>query len=210
MATQKQQGIKKQLTKGFVKVAIIGAIAAVIGIVVLLIAAIQYEKALSQYGFTQGDIGKAVAAFSESRSALRAVVGYDDKAVIDKQIELHDQKKEAFETYIDELNRSIKFTEGRDAYNKVLQELDGYWELDAQVLELATSDDEDGYLKAQDLDIGGRSASYGAFYADRDSGYRSDLFLEFCGIRQENGRKYRRTDDSAGRSTSDFCTGRSE
>ena len=63
MATQKQQGIKKQLTKGFVKVAIIGAIAAVIGIVVLLIAAIQYEKALSQYGFTQGDIGKAVAAF---------------------------------------------------------------------------------------------------------------------------------------------------
>ena len=39
MATQKQQGIKKQLTKGFVKVAIIGAIAAVIGIVALLIAA---------------------------------------------------------------------------------------------------------------------------------------------------------------------------
>ena len=148
------------------------------------------------------------------------------------------RKKEAFETYIDELNRSIKFTEGRDVYNKVLQELDGYWELDAQVLELATSDDEDGYLKAQDLDIGeltaqyervyaefvdlmnlcvekrrsggGRFASYGAFYADRDSGYRSDLFLEFCGIRQENGRKYRRTDDSAGRSTSDFCTGRFE
>ena len=151
MATQKQQGIKKQLTKGFVKVAIIGAIAAVIGIVALLIAAMQYEKALSQYGFTQGDVGKAVAAFSESRSALRAVVGYDDKAVIEKQIELHDQKKASFETYID-----------------------------------------------------------GAFYADRDSGYRNDLFLEFCGIRQENGRKYRRTDDSAGRSTSDFCTGRSE
>lgn len=76
------------------KVAIIGAVAAVIGIVALLIAAIQYEKALSQYGFTQGDIGKAIAAFSESRSALRAVVGYDDIAVIDKQSELHDQKRQ--------------------------------------------------------------------------------------------------------------------
>ena len=166
MATQKQQGIKKRLTKGFVKVAIIGAIAAVIGIVALLIAAIQYEKALSQYGFTQGDIGKSVAAFSESRSALRAVVGYDDEAVIDKQIELHDQKKAAFETYMDELNRSLKFTEGRDAYNKVLQELDGYWELDAQVLKLATSDDEDGYLKAQDLDIGDLTAQYEQIYAE--------------------------------------------
>ena len=166
MVTQKQQGIKKQLTKGFVKVAIIGAIAAVIGIVALLIAAIQYEKALSQYGFTQGDIGKSVAAFSESRSALRAVVGYDDEAVIDKQIELHDQKKAAFESYMDELNHSIKFTEGRDAYNKVLQELDGYWELDAQVLKLATSDDEDGYLKAQDLDIGDLTAQYEQIYAE--------------------------------------------
>ena len=166
MTTQKQQGIKKQLTKGFVKVAIIGAIAAVIGIVALLIAAMQYEKALSRYGFTQGDIGKAVAAFSESRSALRAVVGYDDEAVIDKQIELHDQKKAAFESYMDELNHSIKFTEGRDAYNKVLQELDGYWVMDAQVLKLATSDDEDGYLKAQELDIGDLTAQYEQIYAE--------------------------------------------
>lgn len=44
MATQKQQGIKKRLTKGFTKVAVIGAVAAIIGIGALLIAAAQYEK----------------------------------------------------------------------------------------------------------------------------------------------------------------------
>ena len=108
MATQKQQGIKKRLTKGFTKVAVIGAVAAIIGIGALLIAAAQYEKALNRYGFTQGDIGKAMTAFSESRSALRAVVGYDDEAVIEKQTALHDQKKEAFETYMDELSRTLK------------------------------------------------------------------------------------------------------
>ena len=70
MATQKQQGIKKRLTKGFTKVAVIGAVAAIIGIGALLIAAAQYEKALNRYGFTQGDIGKAMTAFSESRSCL--------------------------------------------------------------------------------------------------------------------------------------------
>ena len=119
MATQKQQGIKKRLTKGFTKVAVIGAVAAIIGIGALLIAAAQYEKALNRYGFTQGDIGKAMTAFSESRSALRAVVGYDDEAVIEKQTALHDQKKEAFETYMDELSRTLKFSEGREAYNAV-------------------------------------------------------------------------------------------
>ena len=38
MKKQKQQGIKKRLTKGFVKAALIGAIAAMICVVALLIA----------------------------------------------------------------------------------------------------------------------------------------------------------------------------
>ena len=166
MAAQKQQRIKEQLTRGFVKVAIIGAVAAIIGIGALLLAAAQYEKALNRYGFTQGDIGKAIAAFSESRSALRAVVGYDDEAVIEKQIELHDQKKAAFEAYIEELDSSIKFAEGRDAYNQVLQELEGYWNLDAQILELASSDDEDGYLQAEQLDTEKLTTQYEKIYAE--------------------------------------------
>lgn len=152
MKKQKQQGIKKRLTKGFVKAAVIGAIAAMIGVVALLIAASQYEKALNRYGFTQGDIGKAMTAFSESRSALRAVVGYDEEAVIKKQTELHTEKKEAFNTYMEELDRTLRFDEGRTAYDEVLRALDGYWELDEQVLQLAVSDDADGYLKAQELD----------------------------------------------------------
>jgi len=165
MKKQKQQGIKKRLTKGFVKVAVIGAIAAMIGVVALLIAASQYEKALNRYGFTQGDIGKAMTAFSESRSALRAVVGYDEEAVIKKQTELHTEKKEAFNTYMEELDRTLRFDEGRTAYDEVLRALDGYWELDEQVLQLAISDDADGYLEAQELDTGDLTTQYENVYA---------------------------------------------
>lgn len=165
MKKQKQQGIKKRLTKGFVKAAVIGAIAAMIGVVALLIAASQYEKALNRYGFTQGDIGKAMTAFSESRSALRAVVGYDEEAVIKKQTELHTEKKEAFNTYMEELDRTLRFDEGRTAYDEVLRALDGYWELDEQVLQLAVSDDADGYLKAQELDTGDLTTQYENVYA---------------------------------------------
>ena len=159
MEKQKQQGIKKRLTKGFVKVAVIGAIAAMIGVVALLIAAPQYEKALNRYGFTQGDIGKAMTAFSESRSALRAVVGYDEEAVIKKQTELHAEKKEAFNTYMEELDRTLLFDEGRTAYDEVLRALD------EQVLQLAISDDADGYLKAQELDTGDLTTQYENVYA---------------------------------------------
>lgn len=218
MEKQKQQGIKKRLTKGFVKVAVIGAIAAMIGVVALLIAASQYEKALNRYGFTQGDIGKAMTAFSESRSALRAVVGYDEEAVIKKQTELHAEKKEAFNTYMEELDRTLRFDEGRTAYDEVLRALDGYWELDEQVLQLAISDDADGYLEAQELDTGDLTTQYenvyaqfvnlmnvcvekgdraeknlrhmGIYHVDRDPRDCNILFLEFCHTGQKNGGWY--------------------
>ena len=86
--------------------------------------------------------------------------------MIEKQTALHDQKKEAFETYMDELSRTLKFSEGREAYNAVLTELDGYWELDARILELATSDDADGYLEAQELDTTDLTAQYEQIYAE--------------------------------------------
>ena len=44
--------------------------------------------------------GFNLVSFSEARSALRAVVGYDDEQEIEEQIELHDQKKEVFQTYM--------------------------------------------------------------------------------------------------------------
>ena len=55
---------------------------------------------------------------------------------------------------MEELDRTLRFDEGRTAYDEVLRALDGYWELDEQVLQLAISDDADGYLKAQELDTG--------------------------------------------------------
>ena len=47
-----------------------------------------------------------------------------------------------------------------------MTELDGYWELDARILELATSDDADGYLEAQELDTTDLTAQYEQIYAE--------------------------------------------
>mgnify|MGYP003228796347 CR=1 FL=1 len=135
--------------------------------------------------------------------------------MIEKQTALHDQKKEAFETYMDELSRTLKFSEGREAYNAVLTELDGYWELDARILELATSDDADGYLEAQELDTTDLTAQYEQIYAEfvelmnlcvqkGDRGF----FLEFGDPGTKNGARHRKAHDSIGRSSADLRTGR--
>ena len=118
-----QMKIKKRLRTGFGFVTLLAMLSAVVGIIALIVVSTRYEYALSHYGFSQGDVGKAMVSFAEARSALRAVVGYDDENEIEEQIELHDQKKEVFQTYMEEVEKSVTYREGIQAYNDVLNEL---------------------------------------------------------------------------------------
>ena len=52
--------IKERLTKAFVMVAAITAIGAVVGLAAMLVMSNRYSSALVNYGFSQGDIGKAM------------------------------------------------------------------------------------------------------------------------------------------------------
>ena len=72
-----QMKIKKRLRTGFGFVTLLAMLSAVVGIIALIVVSTRYEYALSHYGFSQGDVGKAMVSFAEARSALRAVVGYD-------------------------------------------------------------------------------------------------------------------------------------
>ena len=166
MQKLKEMKIKKRLNTGFKMVTGIATIAAVLGIIALLVASNRYEYAMENYGFSQGDIGNAMALFSDTRSALRAVVGYDEDDMIEAQTKLHDQKKEEFETYLKEIESSMVFPKAKDAYNTLVSDLDGYWDIDEKVLELATSSLEDGYLQAQKIDEEELSPQYDQIYKD--------------------------------------------
>lgn len=73
-----KERIEKRLTKTFLMVSSITALAAVIGIITMMILVVQYSDALENYGFAQGDIGKAMFEFADTRSALRGTIGYED------------------------------------------------------------------------------------------------------------------------------------
>lgn len=166
MLKLKEMKIRKRLSTGFSIVAVVAAAASVVSIIALLIVANQYEYALSHYGFAQGDIGNAMSSFSEARSALRAVVGYDDEEIIEEQTTLHDETKAAFETYLAEVEAQMVYAEGREVYDTLVADLNGYWDLDTQVLENALSDSEDGYLIAQDIDVNELTPQYEIVYED--------------------------------------------
>lgn len=61
---KKDERIEKKLTKSFLTVSLITAISAVLGLIALIVVANRYSYALTNFGFAQGDIGKAMFELS--------------------------------------------------------------------------------------------------------------------------------------------------
>lgn len=158
--------IREKLSKSYLHVIFIASISAIIGIGALLIMTRMYNHALTNYGFSQGDIGKAMTVFADARSDLRGAVGYDEEGIIKDLKEGYYVKQDSFNTYLAEVEKSMVTKAGRDAYNQILADLDGYWELSDELIEIGATTDEAGSKEAQDRAIKELKPMYEAVYND--------------------------------------------
>lgn len=147
----KKMRINKRLTVAFILVTAITSVAAIAGSIAMMYISNQYTFALKNYGFTQGDIGKAMIVFADARSATRAVIGYLDEDVISGAIETHDQKKTTFEQYMSTISKTLITDEEKAFYNDAQKYLTDYWKLDAQILELGNTTDSADSIAAQEM-----------------------------------------------------------
>lgn len=118
--------IREKLSKSYLQVVFIASISAIVGIGALLIMTRMYNNALTNYGFSQGDIGKAMTVFADARSDLRGAIGYDEEGIIKELKEDYYVKQDSFNTYLAEIEKSMVTKATRDAYNQILADLDGY------------------------------------------------------------------------------------
>ena len=143
--------IQERLKKCFTVVALLASIAGVIGAIMMLIIATQYKHALTNYGFSQGDIGKAMIVFADARSAARGVIGYNDTDMITTMKQIHDEKKQKFDDYWAIVaNTCVTGTE-KDLYEQVNTLVQQYWDAEAQAMEIGASTDNEDSIKAQQM-----------------------------------------------------------
>lgn len=142
--------IREKLSKSYLQVVFIASISAIVGIGALLIMTKMYNNALTNYGFSQGDIGKAMTVFADARSDLRGAIGYDEEGIIKELKEDYYVKQDSFNTYLAEIEKSMVTKATRDAYNQILADLDGYWELSDEMIETGATTDEASSKEAQD------------------------------------------------------------
>lgn len=158
--------IRERLSKSFMQVIAIASISAVVGIIALLAMTRMYNNALTNYGFSQGDIGKAMTAFAEARSDLRGAIGYTEEGIVKELKEDYYVKQDAFNTYLADIEKSMVTQAGKDAYNQVVADLDGYWDVSDEMIEAGATTDAAKSKEAQDRAAKELKPLYEAVYSD--------------------------------------------
>lgn len=133
--------IKERLVRGFVIASGVPAMVAAVALIALIVVAKIYSGALHDYGFAQGDVGKAMTYFAEARSTLRGCIGYDDEDAIESMRVPHEQSIEQFTTSFAELEKSMVSEANRQVYQEISAVLPKYWELDREIIELGGTTD---------------------------------------------------------------------
>ncbi|MBS7060838.1 MAG: methyl-accepting chemotaxis protein [Eubacterium sp.] len=158
--------IRKRLSKGFSLITRVCCIALVLCDIAIFAMSSLYEHGMSNYGFSQGDIGKAMVTFSEARSSLRAVISYKSTTQINSEKKEYQTKKQLFGTFLSEVEKSMVTKEGKESYANIVSKLDDYWNTSDSILKVASTSDPAACENAQKQEYEVLGPKYDELYND--------------------------------------------
>lgn len=141
--------IKERLVRGFVIASGIPAAVALVALITMIVVARVYSNALEDYGFAQGNVGKAMTYFTEARSSLRGVIGYDDEATIESMRRSHEECIQQFTAEFANMEKYMVTDANKKVYSTISSKLPAYWALDNEILELGATTDRELCEQAQ-------------------------------------------------------------
>ena len=147
--SNKDLKIRDRISRSFTQVTLILCIASVVSIIALFVMASRYEHAMQNYGFSQGDIGKAMTVLTDTRSAVRGAIGYETEAEIQQLVTQYGEKKDAFWTYMEDVEKCMVTPEGIASYEKIVKEAEEYFVVADSILAEGATTDSEKSLDAQ-------------------------------------------------------------
>lgn len=128
--------IGKRLTTAFRITTMITSIAAIAAIIVLYVISNRYTYALRYFGFPQGDIGRSMIYFTDTRSDLRAIIGYDMQDKTDDLISQYNEDKENFISSWEAVEDTLTTAAAKSTYQSINDKLPDYWSLNEKIIAL--------------------------------------------------------------------------
>lgn len=158
--------IKDRLTRAFITISCILAAVAAVGLITMVIVSNIYSNTLVNYGFAQGDIGRVMVQFADSRSAMRGIIGYDEEETIQQLVVSHDEYKKEFIREFEALESSMITQANKTLYKDISVKLNSYWELEEEIIEMGATVDIERCQQAQELALNELAPKYQEIYDD--------------------------------------------
>ena len=122
----------------------------------------QYSDAIVNYGFSQGDIGKAMIMVADSRRVTRDIITMDKAEYIQDVKSQLDTIRTKYDTYYSEIGKTIKTVEEEDLYAAIGKYYADYASLQDQLIAEIDSGRSDSAKRSKVLQT---------MYTDFDSKY---------------------------------------
>ena len=158
--------IRDRLTRAFIMVAVILTMVSAVVLVTMIAMSRIYASTIVDYGFAQGDIGRAMSQFADSRSAMRGIIGYDEPDAIQKILSDHETYKSEFIKEFDNLESSIITQENKTLYKDIEDQLDDYWAFEQEIIDQGAATDQEQCKLAQDKALNELAPMYNSIYDD--------------------------------------------
>ncbi|WP_444640994.1 methyl-accepting chemotaxis protein [Caproiciproducens sp. R1] len=129
--------IAKKLMITFIAVAIISSISGIVGVTVTALLNATYSNALTDYGFSQGEIGLFNTQFNESRAILSDIIYSTESQKIQESENELDQSGKKLDTYLKNMRKGMVTEKELDYYNHIQENLTKFEQVSGQVVELA-------------------------------------------------------------------------
>ena len=149
----KGMGIEAKLKKAFNILIILASIGSVAGLISLIVVVSNFESAMENYALPQGDIALFMNEYAECRSNTRGIIGYEDQAEIDLMVSKHDERKQKTYDRLKAFESTMVTTEGKNAYAKIEEALETYFEKEAEIIKIGATTDQALCRKAQEMAI---------------------------------------------------------
>lgn len=127
--------LRARISTAILGIAMFVSISGIAGAIAVIVVGSRYDSALTNFGFSQGDIGRMMVTFADTRSNLRGVVGYDNLDLVDSCYDAYWERKQKCEDYMATVENTCVSKEEKALYDQILAEIDDYFAVVDELVE---------------------------------------------------------------------------
>ncbi len=145
----KNMKIRTKLIISFLIISIISSVSGVVANIMMNNLHHQHHNTLIYYGFSQGEIGKAIITIADYDKQVRDVIGFKDTVAMKKALAKLEEDEQLYNTYVASISANLYLEEEIAQYSKISAAYDAYIAASKPIIEQGNTFDATEISRAQ-------------------------------------------------------------